>query len=253
MTRPPAEADPFAVLFDVDGTLVDSNYLHVHAWARAFREENIDVAAWQIHRSIGMDGSSLVTALSGDASEAVQQRLKDRHSSLYKDRADLIVRLPGARELLHHLAGNGVRVVLASSAPDDELAITRKVLDSDDAIFAATSSKDVDTAKPDPSIVEVARSSGPACPPIERSSSATRCGTVKPPRASTCPSSVCGAAASPIVNSKKPGRRRFSMIRTTCSNAWTRPLSPLKSTRRSTRRSERGGRGDLTAGVERVF
>ncbi|OBB18945.1 HAD family hydrolase [Mycolicibacterium setense] len=156
MTRPPTEADPFAVLFDVDGTLVDSNYLHVHAWARAFREENIDVAAWQIHRSIGMDGSSLVTALSGDASEAVQQRLKDRHSSLYKDRADLIVRLPGARELLHHLAGNGVRVVLASSAPDDELAITRKVLDSDDAIFAATSSKDVDTAKPDPSIVEVA-------------------------------------------------------------------------------------------------
>lgn len=156
MTRPPAEADPCAVLFDVDGTLVDSNYLHVHAWARAFREENIDVAAWLIHRSIGMDGSSLVTAPSGDASEAVQQRLKDRHSSLYKDRADLIVRLPGARELLHHLAGNGVRVVLASSAPDDELAITRKVLDSDDAIFAATSSKDVDTAKPDPSIVEVA-------------------------------------------------------------------------------------------------
>ncbi|CRZ15417.1 HAD family hydrolase [Mycolicibacterium neworleansense] len=147
---------PFAVLFDVDGTLVDSNYLHVHAWARAFREEDIDVESWRIHRSIGMDGSTLVANLSGDASDAVQQRLKDRHSNLYKDSADLIVRLPRARELLHHLAENEVRVVLASSAPDDELAITRTVLDSDDAIAAATSSKDVDTAKPDPDIVEVA-------------------------------------------------------------------------------------------------
>ncbi|NKZ11250.1 HAD family hydrolase [Mycolicibacterium septicum DSM 44393] len=147
---------PFAVLFDVDGTLVDTNYLHVHAWVRAFREENVDVDSWRIHRSIGMDGSTLVANLSGDASDAVQQRLKDRHSSLYKDSADLIVRLPGARELLHHLAGNGVQVVLASSAPEDELAITRKVLDSDDAIVAATSSKDVDTAKPDPGIVKVA-------------------------------------------------------------------------------------------------
>ncbi|MFV8053141.1 HAD family hydrolase [Mycobacterium sp. 48b] len=147
---------PFAVLFDVDGTLVDTNYLHVHAWVRAFREENVDVDSWRIHRSIGMDGSTLVANLSGDASDAVQQRLKDRHSSLYKDSADLIVRLPGTRELLHHLAENEVQVVLASSAPEDELAITREVLDSEDAIAAATSSKDVDTAKPDPGIVKVA-------------------------------------------------------------------------------------------------
>ncbi|OLP04015.1 HAD family hydrolase [Mycolicibacterium porcinum] len=151
-----ASSNPLAVLFDVDGTLVDSNYLHVHAWAQAFREENIDVESWRIHRSIGMDGSTLVRTLSGNASDAVQQRLKDRHSSLYRDSADLIVRLPGARELLHHLAENSVRVVLASSAPEDELAITRKILDSDDAIAAATSSRDVDTAKPDPGIVEVA-------------------------------------------------------------------------------------------------
>lgn len=149
-------SSPFAVLFDVDGTLVDTNYLHVHAWARAFREANIDVESWRIHRSIGMDGDSLVANLSGDASDVVRQRLKDRHSSLYKDSAGLIVRLPGARELLHHLAEHEVRVVLASSAPDDELAITRQILDSDEVIVAATSSKDVDTAKPNPDIVEVA-------------------------------------------------------------------------------------------------
>ena len=49
-----------AVLFDVDGTLVDSNYLHVYAWQRAFDDEDIAVGAWQIHRCIGMDGSRLV-------------------------------------------------------------------------------------------------------------------------------------------------------------------------------------------------
>lgn len=163
MSRSGPEAKPIAVLFDVDGTLVDSNYLHVHAWTRAFREQNIDVAAWRIHRSIGMDGSRLVASLSGDASADVQQRLKDRHSSLYKDSAELIVALPGARELLHRLADDGVRVVLASSAPEDELAITRRVLDSEDAIFAATSSKDVDTAKPEPDIVHVALQRAGVC------------------------------------------------------------------------------------------
>lgn len=151
-----ASSNPLAVLFNVNGTLVNSNYLHVHAWARAFREESIDVESWRIHRSIGMDGSTLVATLSGDASDAVQQRLKDYHGSFFRDTAELIVRLPGARELLHKLAEHGVRVVLASSAPDDELSIARKVLDSDDAIAAATSSKDVNTAKPDPGIVRVA-------------------------------------------------------------------------------------------------
>ena len=53
-----------AVLFDVDGTLVDSNYLHVYAWQRAFDAEGVPVAAWRIHRSIGMDGSKLVRTLS---------------------------------------------------------------------------------------------------------------------------------------------------------------------------------------------
>ena len=45
-----------AVLFHIDGALVDSNYLHVHAWARAFHDVGIAVEAWRIHRSIGMDG-----------------------------------------------------------------------------------------------------------------------------------------------------------------------------------------------------
>lgn len=68
------------MLFDIDGTLVDSNYLHVHAWQRAFAAVGIDVQAWRIHRAIGMDGSTLVKSLSGNAPDHVQTRLKDLHS-----------------------------------------------------------------------------------------------------------------------------------------------------------------------------
>lgn len=151
----PAHGAP-AVLFDVDGTLVDSNYLHVYAWQRAFDEEGISAAAWQIHRCIGMDGSKLVSTLSHDAAEDVQDRLSDAHSRHYRDVAALLAPLPGARDLLRRVADLGLQVVLASSAPEDELELLRKVLDCDDVIAATTSSRDVDTAKPEPGIVEVA-------------------------------------------------------------------------------------------------
>jgi HAD superfamily hydrolase (TIGR01509 family) len=145
-----------AVLFDVDGTLVDSNYLHIHAWSRAFHDLSIPVQAWRIHRSIGMDGSRLVTELSDDASEDVQHSLKDLHSKYYAETTALLRPLPGAREVLQRIASLDLQVVLATSAPEDELATLRKVLDREDLISTATSSEDVETAKPEPDIVEVA-------------------------------------------------------------------------------------------------
>jgi HAD superfamily hydrolase (TIGR01509 family) len=148
--------EPAAVLFDVDGTLVDSNYLHVHAWQRAFDEADVDVEAWRIHRSIGMDGSTLVKSLAEDADEDTRSLLKDLHSRYYKQTSSLLHRLPGARELLEAVNGLGLQIVLATSAPEDELAILREVLGSDDLVSAVTSSKDVDTAKPQPDIVGVA-------------------------------------------------------------------------------------------------
>ncbi|BBY24118.1 HAD family hydrolase [Mycobacterium stomatepiae] len=145
-----------AVLFDVDGTLVDSNYLHVYAWQRAFESEGISVAAWRIHRGIGMDGSKLVRTLSDDAPAEVQDRLSDAHSRYYREISPLLAPLPGARELLHRVADLGLQVILASSAPEDELEMLRKVLGCDEVIAATTSSRDVDTAKPEPGIVQVA-------------------------------------------------------------------------------------------------
>lgn len=153
---PESSAPASAVLFDIDGTLVDSNYLHIHAWTRAFAEVGIDAAAWRIHRCIGMDGSELVSTLSDDAPDDVQERLSELHSRYYQDSADLLKPLPGALDLLHRVQALGLQVVLATSAPEDELALLRKVLDSEEVYSAVTSSEDVDTAKPEPAIVEIA-------------------------------------------------------------------------------------------------
>jgi HAD superfamily hydrolase (TIGR01509 family) len=144
-----------AVLFDIDGTLVDSNYLHVHAWQRAFTELGLQVQSWRIHRCIGMDGSRLIEELgSGEIDDP--ERAMELNSRFYAETVGLLRPLPGARALLDAVADMGLQVVLATSAPEDELAILRKVLECDDIVSAFTSSGDVDTAKPEPDIVRVA-------------------------------------------------------------------------------------------------
>jgi HAD superfamily hydrolase (TIGR01509 family) len=140
----------------VDGTLVDSNYLHVAAWLRAFHAEGLPVDGWRIHRCIGMDGTRLVRTLSGDAGQDVMERLKKGHSEFYEQSASLLATLPGARDLVRAVADRGLQVVLATSAPEDELSMLRKVLDCEGVIAAVTSSQDVETAKPKPDIVDVA-------------------------------------------------------------------------------------------------
>ncbi|MGE2692751.1 HAD family hydrolase [Mycolicibacterium pulveris] len=151
-----SRSTPPAVLFDIDGTLVDSNYLHVHAWYRAFGEVGIPVEAWRIHRSIGMDGTTLVRTLTDGADEDSRERVKDLHSRYYKEMTPELRPLPGARELLEAVDKLELQVVLATSAPEDELSILREVLDRDHLVSAVTSSADVETAKPQPELIEVA-------------------------------------------------------------------------------------------------
>jgi HAD superfamily hydrolase (TIGR01509 family) len=145
-----------AVLFDIDGTLVDSNYLHVEAWSRAFEELGEQVETWRIHRSIGMDGDKLLDALLQDADEATRNRATELHSNYYQPMATRLRPFPRAKELLRELDGRGLRVVLATSAPEDELEKLRSALDIEDAVDVVTSSADVDTAKPAPDILVVA-------------------------------------------------------------------------------------------------
>lgn len=152
----PDDLHPPAVLFDVDGTLVDSNYLHVHAWHRAFTDLRIPVQSWQIHRSIGMDGEKLLDTLAAEAEEDSRNRLQELHKQYYQETASLLSPLPGARDILDRIDSLGLQVVLATSAPEDEFATLRAVLDRDDLISTATSAQDVETAKPEPDIVQIA-------------------------------------------------------------------------------------------------
>ncbi|KQX07611.1 MULTISPECIES: HAD family hydrolase [unclassified Leifsonia] len=147
-----------AVLFDIDGTLVDSNYLHVEAWQRAFQEMGTDVDAWRIHRSIGQDGDELITSLVGEQEDAWTSKASELNSTYYMELTPRLRIFDGARELLRTLAERGVTVVLATSAPQDELDVLLRVIDSDDVIHATTNADDVDTAKPEPDIVRIALS-----------------------------------------------------------------------------------------------
>ncbi|MBY4130670.1 HAD family hydrolase [Rhodococcus fascians] len=145
-----------AVLFDIDGTLVDSNYVHVDAWSRAFRDAGHEVPSWRIHRTIGMDGSKLREALVGSADSPLAQKAKDLHAEYYAAASETLEILPGARELLAELSTRDFTVVLATSAPENELSTLRDLLEVEDSVAVVTSGEDADVAKPEPDIIGVA-------------------------------------------------------------------------------------------------
>ena len=145
-----------AVLFDIDGTLVDSNYAHIDAWWRAFTAIGESVDAWRIHRAIGMDSSKLLETLLPEASDDTRGAAKQYHSAYYAEHQPRLRLLPGARALLAATAEAGHAVVLATSAPETELVRLRELLDAEEWLTAVTSAEDVDQAKPDPGIIAVA-------------------------------------------------------------------------------------------------
>lgn len=145
-----------AILFDVDGTLVDSTYLHVDAWQRACAAVGRPVDAWRVHRAIGMDSGGLVDDLLGDAAGELGDAAKDEHARLFVGMRERLRPLPGAVELLGALRDRGLTVVLATSAPEDELAMLRDALGLAEGEVPQTNADDVDVAKPHPGIVQVA-------------------------------------------------------------------------------------------------
>ncbi len=112
-----------ALLFDLDGTLVDSVYQHVLAWRDALEHEGIDISVWRIHRRIGMSGGLFVRALDREVgthiSAAQAQRLQKLHGEGVLRRLDQIRPLPGARELLHKLAAMRVPWAIATSGREE--------------------------------------------------------------------------------------------------------------------------------------
>ena len=148
---------PPAAILDVDGTLVDTNYQHALAWYRAFRQHGIVLPVWRIHRHIGMGGDKIVAALTGDDVEKEQgDDIRAAEKPLYMALIEEVETLAGARELILDLKERGNRVVLASSAKQNELDHYLDLLDARELADDWTSSADVEATKPSPELVDAA-------------------------------------------------------------------------------------------------
>jgi HAD superfamily hydrolase (TIGR01509 family) len=144
-------------MFDLDGTLVDTTYLHAVTWWQALQEHGHTVAMARIHRAVGMGGDKLLAEVLGaDHDTKDDAGIKSAHSRLFATWHELVSPLPGARELLRRCGHADYSVVLATSAGNRDLRALRDVLDADDAIDFATSAEDADESKPSPDILSIA-------------------------------------------------------------------------------------------------
>ncbi|MFG3192847.1 HAD family hydrolase [Streptomyces omiyaensis] len=156
-TPRPAPDRRGAALFDVDGTLVDTTFLHALAWWQALRQHGHTVPMARIHRAIGMGADRLLDAVLGPGRRPGEDdALAGAHGTLYATWYDTLVPFDGAAELLRATAARGWRIVLASSASAEEVAAVRARLGADDVIDAATTSADVSATKPAPDLVRAA-------------------------------------------------------------------------------------------------
>jgi HAD superfamily hydrolase (TIGR01549 family) len=146
-----------AALLDVDGTLIDSNYQHALSWYRAFKQHGFVLPLWRIHRAVGMGGDQLVPALVGDDVDRERgDEIRDTRDGLYQELIDEVEPLEGGHELIADLKDRGLKVVLASSSPEDELEHYLELLDARDLADAWTTKEDVDATKPAPDLVRAA-------------------------------------------------------------------------------------------------
>jgi HAD superfamily hydrolase (TIGR01509 family) len=144
------------VVFDVDGTLVDSNYLHTLAWSRALQDGGDWAAMNVIHRLIGMGGDQLSEQLLGHPSDAAADRWRHHYEQL----VDEVIVFPGAAQLIVALHEAGLRVVLASSSPAEQVEMMIDRLGVADVIDGATSADDAAVSKPAPDIFDAALEAG---------------------------------------------------------------------------------------------
>ena len=152
--RAPVEA----VLLDVDGTLVDSNDAHAQAWSDALREAGFDIGSETVLPLVGMGSDKLLPKLTGiDAESEEGKALIARRTEIFaKVYLPTIRPFPQARELLERLRADGLKLVVATSASDDELRGLLRTLGAEWLLDDATSSSDADRSKPDPDIVRAA-------------------------------------------------------------------------------------------------
>jgi HAD superfamily hydrolase (TIGR01549 family) len=144
-------------IFDVDGTLVDTNYHHALAWFRAFRRHEVTLPVWRLHRAIGMGGDQLVAAVAGDD---VEQRLGDELRADWADEFDAMLTevqpFEGVRELLEDVRRRGFTLVLASSGKAQHVDHYLGLFGGAELADAWTTSADVENTKPAPDLLQAA-------------------------------------------------------------------------------------------------
>ena len=146
------------VIWDIDGTLINSNDAHARSWVDALAEAGVDVSFAEVRPLIGMGGDKLLPRLAGVEDDTpLGQRVSKRRGEIFK--AEYLPKIrpfPKTRELLQRLKGWGLSLAVASSAKGEELAGFLEIARVRDLIEAATSSSDAERSKPDPDIVHVA-------------------------------------------------------------------------------------------------
>ena len=142
------------VVLDVDGTLMDTNYLHVEAWARAFEDVGHRVPRVELHRQIGK-GSELLIREFVDDDETVE-KITSLHSEYFAEFQEHGHPLPGAKELISALVDGGHAVWFVTSAKDEELEHHMQELEAEGRIHGVVNSSAVENAKPAPDIFEEA-------------------------------------------------------------------------------------------------
>ena len=145
---------PTAVIFDVDGTLLDSVDQHANAWRDAFAEFGHDIPFADLRAQIGKGGDQLLPVFLS------QQEIEERGKALEQRRGDILKQrylstikpFPKVRALFERLRADGLKIVLASSAKQDELETYKRIADISDLVEEETSSDDADSSKPNPDI-----------------------------------------------------------------------------------------------------
>jgi HAD superfamily hydrolase (TIGR01509 family) len=157
-----------AVILDVDGTLIDSNDAHAHAWVDAGAEFGHEIAFGEVRRLIGMGGDKVLPAVTGLEEESEEgERIKERRGEIFRSRyLAQLQAFPRARELLERFRADGLALVVASSASKDDLGKLLKQAGIADLIEAKADSDDAEESKPDPDIVRAALD-GAGCAPGE--------------------------------------------------------------------------------------
>jgi HAD superfamily hydrolase (TIGR01509 family) len=148
---------PRAVLFDVDGTLVDTNDLHAAAWREAFLNFGLEKPIEEIRWHVGKGGDNFIPSLFPELGEPRREEIEAFRGELFKrDYLPRATPFPGVRDLFERLAADGVRIVLASSSHSEEVDYHLSLIACADLVSATTSKDDVESSKPCPDIFEAA-------------------------------------------------------------------------------------------------